>query len=106
MRMIKLGLATVGCVFVWAVTAPVSAGPAVSQIAMTTNMVRSLTQKQQAHQAAFVLAANATTPGDGFPLTAAPAAGSGPRWPLQIPPLLASQTPPWQDGRIMTFRAW
>lgn len=29
-----------------------------------------------------------------------------PRWPLQIPPLLASQTPPWQDGGIMTFRAW
>lgn len=78
MRMIKLCLATAGSVFVWALTAPVSAGPAVSQIAMTTNMVRSLTQKQQAHQAAFVLAANATTPGDGFPLTAAPAAGSGP----------------------------
>ena len=21
-----------------------------------------------------------------------------PRWPLQIPPLMASQTPPWQDS--------
>ena len=28
-----------------------------------------------------------------------------PRWPLQIPPPLASQTPPWQDARIMTIRA-
>ena len=78
MRTIKLGLAAAGCAFSLVMTLPVSAGPAVSQIAMTTNMVRSLTQKQQAHQAAFVLAANATTPGDGFPLTAAPAAGSGP----------------------------
>jgi hypothetical protein len=25
-----------------------------------------------------------------------------PRWPLQIPPPVASQTPPWQDSEIMT----
>jgi hypothetical protein len=30
--------------------------------------------------------------------------GSGPRWPLQIPPPMAGQTPPWQDGHIMTTR--
>ena len=27
-----------------------------------------------------------------------------PRWPLQIPPPVASQTPPWQDSQIMTNR--
>lgn len=105
MRVFKSGLAifSFGVTLAWLV--PVTAAPSVSQVALTTNMVRTLTQKQQAHQAAFVLAANATTPSDGYPLTAAPSAGSGPAGGGLIPAAFgAPQTDGY--GTRLGYCAW
>jgi hypothetical protein len=69
--------------------------PSMSDLALSVKISRKLTQDQLVRQAAYVVATEATTDSDGYPLPPAPAAGTGPSGGGVIP---SSSAAPKTDG--------